>query len=149
MTTDKLLDKIAEVLSTDAKLRDWCNSNFGKDPNIYIGIDQANPPAEEKCPVAAIWEVRQVRVPGSVEISWQVRLSAIVQNRTIDVVGNITKYVGFQQAERMRELMESALLLVPQSVALKRQGESTSIITYPQFESQTTVIVKALERGNV
>ena len=149
MNTAEMLLAIAETLAADEELNNWCSTVYGKNVEVFLGSNLEVPPSEEHYPLVAITEVRQVRQPGSVEVGWQVRLSALVKNENVEVAGQITKYTGFLQAERLRELAEYALEKASVPNTFRKQGESISVVSFPLFESQTTIVTRELRRGNV
>lgn len=55
-----IAEKWREVLYNSAELEDYCITNFGKKPTIYIGLDQKLQIGEERLPAITIYPLGKV-----------------------------------------------------------------------------------------
>lgn len=144
MTTTEVLQAMSNALADDAALNSWCTVQFGKQPSVFLGIDENRPPAEEDYPVIALVGVEQARGQDRRELEWRVFLGVGVVNDEIAQSGSVRTRTGFLQAETLREFAENALYRA-RLCDTESAGDASGESYHPLYVSYTTVTVRALK----
>jgi|GEM_PF-1766566 len=155
MTAAELLIKIRDALVADRDLALWCYDTYGKRPDVWLDMDERNPPKSGDYPLIAILGISQVRGDDKREIAWEVWLGVAIEQNTVlieevaDVLSielgitHTITYTGMYEIETFRELCEDALYRA-RIAAADSDSESVPLNDYPLFSSLTTFTVKTL-----
>ena len=149
MTTSELLIAIRNALATDATLAAWCTENLAATPTIFLGIDDAQPPAEDEYPLIAVVGIEQERGESERELSWSVMLGIGVVNEEIAASGSMRTRTGWLQAEGLREQAENALYRARIASAVTSGNASQECFhpLYVSFSTLTFTTLKSTRRG--
>jgi len=59
MTLIELIHTLRDALANDAPLLTWANDTYGRDPSIFVGLDERNPPTESEYPAIHLYPERR------------------------------------------------------------------------------------------
>lgn len=138
MTTVELLEAFRDALKNDSALKSWCLAEFNKEPVIYLGLNEEDPPPVDEYPIVAIVGITHSIGESKREITWEVDLGAGVIQEEIVIDEGSKTFKGFLQAETLRRLAEEALYRA-KLVTLDSQNEAGNESIYPLFVSYSTV----------
>lgn len=143
-TAADLLDAIRDALAADQALIAWCRQQFSKDPGIWLGMDENNPPKADQYPLIAVIGLTQARGDDKRELVWEITLGVALIQEEIVETGITRTFTGMLQAETLRELAEDALYRA-RLIGTESDGESATLSHYPLFLSLSTLTFKTLK----
>lgn len=145
MTTVELLEGLRDAIKNDSTLKSWCQSEFGKDPTIYLGLDvEKIPPPASEYPVISIIDIFQSMGELQKEIKWEIAISVGINQEEILIEENTKTYKGFLQVQRIRELVEEALYR-SKIITFDIQGNASGESYHPQYISYSRISGTALK----
>ena len=130
ITYSDILQKMRDVLANNQELQDWCQVNYGKQPTIFVGIDERNPPGKKNCPLIILRlddseigkETKQHEY--KILVDWAVLDESVTKN------DNIIEYRGVYQADAMGQIIWRALPDFSQNISLSRTAYALEPIDY-------------------
>ena len=134
-----------DALAADADLLAWCREQFSRDPAVYAGVDETNPPAQDDYPLIAIVDLRTTAGAAANRRTFEMDIGFGLVNETVTASGLSTTYEGMLQAETFRELGELALLRAFKSPHARFTGEAEKLNLYPVFVSFTTFAMDEIQ----
>ena len=147
-----ILEKIAEALSDDSILNDWCISNLGTQPNIQIGIDEFNPPDRDEYPLIALSDIETSgEGMGSSKVTYTIPVSCGVMCDEIQISGRIKTYKGLILVEEFRLQVADALVRnIPKYKAkVTVDANAMSITAHPLYVSTMAADFETLKQIQV
>ena len=137
------MQRVRDVVGTDDGIKDFCITNYGRAPVVYLGIDDENPPSQGEMPVIVIYEApRSMKGEDSRVMIYECEIGVVIYQDAITVNGNIKTYDGLVEVEELRELVESATLK-DRLGKVSVHGDTSTEYWFPIFRSNTTI---SLER---
>ena len=100
---------LAQGVAENAALRAWCQEHYGKDPVVFVGIDQKRPPSPSDVPFVAFSSSESTEKgllsQGALlfDVIWG------VANEEKTVTGNLVEYDGARECDEMGSLVAAAL----------------------------------------
>lgn len=150
-TIDKILERLQDTLASDEDIEAYCQEQFKKSPRVYLGTDPDNPPPDEDYPLVVLYAVpKSERGNVNRTKTHEIILGAGVWNKTVtrtedmEAAENLTEakkvtYAGFPQAERLRELAESAIMASLIMDKIEVGSETFPDVIFPIFRSDTKI----------
>lgn len=155
MGSSEFLTKLQDLITLDADVKAYCQTNYGKDPLVFLGSDDEDPPdPETDYPVIVIFAVdRDERGEGDNITRYSAEVGVGIVNDTVETgVSGKKTYPGKKQAEELRELVEDAIFkrqgagdggnLIGLNASVDIVGGSQSDALFPIFRSDTVIQLK-------
>lgn len=144
MGIKEILEKLRDGLANDASLKSYCQTEYGKDQTVFLGLDKRNPPKEHDTPVIIIAYVEKTEIIGNRK-KYRILIGYSITKITIIISGNKTTYEGFPLVEELREKSETVLLSLRKSLG-KIDLESAVVENsiFPQFTASTFVNIEII-----
>lgn len=138
MKANEILQKLRDVLVEDADIVKWCQETYGKQHQVYLGINNEDPPAQDKYPIIALFFASRKNSANVPVIGYSVELAVCVSDEGILKNGNSVTYIGLLRVAEFRELAEAA---ISKSAIGKIDISSETIedMQFPMFSSNTIV----------
>lgn len=144
-----LLEKIRDTLAADADCKEFCQAKYGKDPLVYLGVDDDNPPPQDQYPVIVVFSVNRVsRGDGDKFITYNANIGVGIVNETVTTVDNKITLPGLVEAEALRQLVEAALF-GQVGHKLSVIGDTATEVIFPLFRSDTIVEIQYLKSSRM
>ncbi len=112
MNINNLVQSLAEEIASDIYLKNWAQSNYGRDHKVFWGIDERQPPDENDCPYVAIYAVGKSAGHGRAQKEHLIGLECWVFDDSVgqhQQITNLTIYNAPKAAESMRQLVVNVL----------------------------------------
>jgi hypothetical protein len=141
--------QLQAVIAADPEVAEFCIQRYGLKPTVYVGMDEANPPATADYPVIALHDFSIMGAgTGSQRKQFEIALAAGVINETIDydALARTKFFMGLIEADQLRDLAFSAIIKNNFGRVFIKDGEIGSAMAYPMYVSGMTV---AIEQINV
>ena len=111
MNITTLLDKIRDDAADDAATKTWCQSNYSKDHDVYIGTDTRKPPGASDFPLVHLFPIGKI---GGYELEEQDHIigatcGIIDDDKVSGGKSNVVEYEGIRNLEAFRKLVETAI----------------------------------------
>jgi len=130
ITYKDILQRMRDVLANDTALADWCQTNYGQAPKIFVGIDNRNQPGKKDCPLIILR-------PGTAEVGREVKnheykimVDWAVLDESVSTNGSVVEYQGVFQIDDMGQLVWQALQGFSSNVSLSRNDYILEPIDY-------------------
>ena len=133
-----LLELWRDTTLNNTALFTYCNTTFGKDPKIYIGIDPKNPPQIEDAPFIAIHPVGANQGIMSDSFAYSIEIHIGVDDglyNDYNANGSTAEMRGLYRTDAVYELVKDALdetasskYLAPDMVSLDIDTEALPLV---------------------
>lgn len=106
-----LLETIGDTVADDAAIKTWCQTNYSRDHNVYLGVDIQNPPLETDYPLVHIFM-------GSKQVGYELDTKVHVIETVYGIhktgltssgKANLFEYTGVIHIEQFRKKVETAI----------------------------------------
>lgn len=132
ITQTQVVQKLRDLLSADTgDFADWCSTNLGQLPGVYVGIDVRDPPGEEQCPFVVVRP--GVNREGEDQQEYDVAVSVDwgILSGDADVSGRVTEYAGLYTIDGFgRVIWECLTAGISEQVSLSRSEYELSPIEF-------------------
>ncbi len=145
MTQQELISAITQTWLSDEPLTAFCQTNYGKSPTIYIGLNVFDPPAQETYPVLVIDGITRKSGIGSNKTVYAVELGAALINESIKRNSDNTtiELEGFTHVKTLIELSENALINA-RIGKIDWAGESGSVSEHPIHVGFSSITIEVI-----
>lgn len=152
MTTAELLERLQQILATDAELLTWCQQHLGALPTVQIDYDEEQELEADCYPFLGILAVKHQGGINSPQQQWTVPMVAVVRRSeltaaivTTEIDGQSVEvrtrtFTGRLQAEGLREQAIAALYR-GRLGKVQLDSENLSHTYHPKFLSPFTVTI--------
>lgn len=139
ISTSDMLVQVRNILSSDAVIQAWCQTNYSRDLAVYLGFDDDKDALESTgYPLVEIYSSTRIRGADKHRDVWDLELSVQVDNATQEDVSNGITYTGFIHAEALRDMVEGALYRA-RIANVESTGASGNFSNFPMFEAVTKI----------
>lgn len=135
MTT--LTNALRNAVADDAATATWCQATYGQNHYIYVGMDERNPPADDKYPLVHLFPLRKTAGYDLTQQDHGIGATCGIHDSTFITTGrdNLVEYNGVDRIEAFRKLVETAIAgALPTGVSLAEMAvEYETIEFFPYF----------------
>jgi hypothetical protein len=144
----EVLDLIQTTLENDAAIFAWCETNFGRDPKIFIGIDPFDPPEFDNCPMIVVSSGARFRESNQAYIDHSINVGVGIKNEAKTTGVNTVRFDGIDQLDLFANMVEIALTRAFNQSGFATHQEPTyvDVIVPPEFEAVWTYFVRVPSR---
>ncbi len=113
-----ILTTFRDLLLNSSELSNWCSTNYGAEPKIFVGMDKQNPPGKKDAPFVMIRpgaanEGQEVDNFGyKIQVDWALSDDSREEN------GRAIEYTGQYKLDEMGNLVWDALVAGMDNVTL-------------------------------
>lgn len=138
-----ILLKMRDVLVGSTALTTWCNTEYNKDPAIFIGTDNNNPPAATNMPhIILLPGVKKEGLKKGMNV-YCVNVSWGVTDANTTSTGNVTEYNGLYNADAFGQLIWETLADYSTNYpASKVKYEVVGAAAVPLFKGTMTIKIR-------
>jgi hypothetical protein len=137
-----IVAKWRDALKDDAAINDFCQTNFGKTPVIFVGLDLENPPTLNDCPLIIIRP--GMKDEGELDpFVYTLSIGWAVVNESKSVAGSVAEYAGIWQCDYLGQLIYSVLGEISSGNPVTHLTYDLNPIDYfPQFVGEMTLVTE-------
>ncbi len=133
--------KMAQALAGSDQIQTWCTDNYGKDCQVFIGLDARKPPGVKDAPFIL---VRAPRYDGGLEAeaeNYTVMIDWGLNEPNVETESGITEYTGHKMADALGALvLETAYQVSDQYTPALSEYEIESESFFPLIAGGATLI---------
>lgn len=154
-TTFDICEYLAGKVQADAAVIAFCNTNFSKQPDFFIGFDTRKPPASDQIPF--IMMVPNALTDADDHREHGVLCAVVCTDDTQTTAAKITKYNGFDIIEQFETLVYNAIVaaLIPvydedpaedqQTFTLLSSSQARLDQYYPEYHATRELTITSSE----
>ena len=109
MNVNTLVTSLRDAIHDDAATKAWCQTNYGQDQQVFVGIDTRNPPEMGQYPLVHIFPLTKRAGGGTQEHSVGITCGIYDDDMRTTSKANVVELEGVQNLESFRKLVESAI----------------------------------------
>lgn len=112
MKVSEIIKELATKLGADTAINTWCQSHYGEDVNVLIGIDQKRPPSPQEVPFIAFSSAEStdkglLTEPALfIDVLWGVSSEERIET------GNVLEYEGVRMCDELGSLIADVVVRV-------------------------------------
>lgn len=140
-----LLQALRDGIADDSATKTWCNTNYGQDHKVYVGLDQDNPPDQNNYPIVSVYPLSKRGGYSADEVNHQFGIMVGIYDTSLATGGktNVVEYKGVQNVEAFRKLVAAAIKTAVTTVRIAEVEivyEALEVFPYFLCEQQITLI---------
>lgn len=118
INTWDILELFAAKLAASTDLAEWCNTNLGKEPTIFLGIDLRDPPGRDSAPFIVLQPAPAQEGDEVSTFRYLVTVDWCLVEEGSTTTGNVRAMDGPKLAEAMGRLILDELRVASANVTL-------------------------------
>ena len=143
---ETIITQVHDTISTSVDVEYYCQLKYSKSPQVFLGIDEDNPPVPSDYPVIVVFSIsRSARGESNKFLDYEVVIGVGIINDSKTVDGKKIIYPGLLEAEHLRELVESSLFCAGIAHKTDVGAETYSDVIFPLFRSDTKIRLSFLQ----
>jgi hypothetical protein len=120
MNINTLLDDLSNAIAVDSETATWCQSTYGRDHQVYVNLDDREPPAASGCPYVTLWPDSKKVGRGIGQKQHTIEVVCVIHDESSRTRSedNVIEYEGVKRLETFRKHVETAIAAVDMGNAL-------------------------------
>lgn len=143
ISLETIAKKWRDAIANSTAIGDFCTTNYGKVPKIYVGLDPRHKPTSSDCPYIVLGgftkheglEQGTYHYAGSV--GWVVYETAVAS-----VTGQVNELQGLYHLDQLGQLIWEAIAEINPNYPLSELSYSIDMLDYvPQYAGNADIII--------
>jgi hypothetical protein len=137
VSTLKLSDitnKWRDALQANTSIRNYCTAKYNRAPQIYVGMNGKNLPADSSCPMIVIYPGAKSEGLELQEYTYKITVGWTILQPVATTTNNVTEYSGVTECDELGQLIYLALAELSADHPISKVEYSIEPVAYyPRF----------------
>jgi hypothetical protein len=146
VSTLKLSDitsKWRDALQASTSIQNYCTTKYSKAPQIYVGINGKQMPADAECPLIILYPGAKTEGLELKEYTYKLTVGWIILQSKVSKTGNITEYSGVAECDELGQLIYQELAALSADNPISAVNYSIEPVAYnPRFPGRMDITIK-------
>ena len=140
LALESIVKKWKDALVASTALNGYCQTNFGKLPKIYVGLDPRVSRTQTDCPYIAISPISKQEGLDHSEYKYTCIVGWVILNNDTTTTGNVTELDGVYQLDQLGQLIWQAIADINPNYPLSDLDYNVDMLDYvPQFAGHANI----------
>ncbi|MBP2656895.1 MAG: hypothetical protein H6Q73_4464 [Firmicutes bacterium] len=138
-----IISKWRDALQASTVIQSYCTTTYSQTPNIYVGINGKNPPANSKCPLIILYPGAKAEGLELEEYTYKLTVAWAIVQETTTTNDNITEYSGVAECDALGQLIYLELAELSAENPISEVHYSIEPVAYyPRFPGRMDITLK-------
>lgn len=105
ITLTSVLQAWRDVLKGSAEVKAWCQEKYGKDPKIFVGVNEKRPPKDTDCPFIVLMALPKTEGLENSPYTYSFLVGWSVLNKEITDIDGVIEYPGLYETDELGQMI--------------------------------------------